>query len=66
MNVDAVKAVSHTEFLSYHIHDIYTKVFFGYNDKQVESTEDVMETLKVMNTSKSTNKKLQGIARGRI
>lgn len=64
MNVDAVKAVSHTEFLTYHIHDIYTKVF-GYNDKQVESTEDVMETLKVMNTSRPTNKKLQNIARGK-
>lgn len=64
MNVDAVKAVSHTEFLTYHINDIYTR-FFGYNDKQVESTEDVAETMKVLSTNKSDDKELKGIAKGK-
>ncbi|QUI21541.1 LTA synthase family protein [Vallitalea pronyensis] len=64
MNVDAVKAVSHTEFLTYHINDIYTKIF-GYDDIQVESTEDVQETLETMNVIKPNHKALQGIAQGK-
>lgn len=64
MNADAVKAVNHTEFLTYHMHDIYTK-FFGYNDNQVESSEDVDKVLKKLNEERSKEKDLNGIAKGR-
>ncbi|MCT4599143.1 MAG: LTA synthase family protein [Vallitalea sp.] len=64
MNVDTVKAVNHTEFLTYHMHDIYTK-FFGYNDKQVESAKDVDKIIKELNEEKSKDKELNGIAKGR-
>lgn len=64
MNVDAIKAVSNTEFLTYHINDIYTKVF-GYKDNDIKSNEDVDKVLDELESEKPTGKKLNGIAKGR-
>ncbi|GKX28379.1 sulfatase [Vallitalea longa] len=64
MNVDAIKAVSNTEFLTYHINDIYTKVF-GYKDNDIKNNEDVDTVLSKLESERSTEKKFNGIAKGR-
>ncbi|MCT4543361.1 MAG: LTA synthase family protein [Vallitalea sp.] len=64
MNVDAVKSVSNTEFVTYHMHDIYTKLF-GYADNKVTSSEDVEDIMDEITNEKSTEYKFEGIAKGR-
>ncbi|GMQ57906.1 LTA synthase family protein [Vallitalea sediminicola] len=62
MNADAIKAVSNTEFLTYHINDIYTKVF-GYKDNQVKSNETVDKVLNELEENRSLDNKYIGIAK---
>lgn len=64
MNADAIKAVNHTEFLSYHMYDFYKNVF-GEKDNEIDSTEDVMNVLNNLTEIEPTNIELKGIAEGR-
>ncbi|QUH28859.1 LTA synthase family protein [Vallitalea guaymasensis] len=62
MNADAIKAVSNTEFLTYHINDIYTKVF-GYKDNQIKSNENVEKVIDELQNNRPLDKKYLGVAK---
>ncbi|WP_273321971.1 LTA synthase family protein [Vallitalea guaymasensis] len=62
MNADAIKAVSNTEFLTYHINDIYTKVF-GYKDNQIKSNDNVEKVIDELQKNRPLDKKYLGVAK---
>jgi phosphoglycerol transferase MdoB-like AlkP superfamily enzyme len=64
MNADAIKAVSNTEFLTYHINDIYTKVF-GYKDNKIKSNENVDKVIDELEKTRPAGNKHYGLAKGK-
>ena len=64
MNVDAIKMVSNTEFFTYHVNDVYTKVF-GIKDYKINSEEDANKVINELEANRTTQDKYNGIAKGK-
>lgn len=63
-NADSVKAINHNEVITYHIYDVYTKVF-GNKDNLVESKKDALKVIQDNKTPEVSYKKYEGIGKGK-
>lgn len=63
-NANTVKAINHNEVITYHLYDLYTKVF-GDKDNVIKSKDDVLKVIADNKEPEPDIKKYEGIAKGR-
>lgn len=63
-NADSVKAINHNEVITYHLYDLYIKVF-GDKDNMIKSEEDVMKVIEDNKAPETLTKKYSGIGKGK-
>lgn len=63
-NADSVKAINHNEVITYHLYDLYTKVF-GNKDNTIKEVSDVLEVIQENQEPELTAKRYNGIGKGK-
>ncbi|MBC7961181.1 MAG: LTA synthase family protein [Vallitaleaceae bacterium] len=63
-NADSVKAINHNEVITYHLYDLYTKVF-GDKDNLMKTEEDVLAVLADNKEPLVEQKQYEGIGKGK-
>ncbi len=63
-NADSVKAINHNEVITYHLYDLYTKVF-GDKDNEIKTDEDLQKVIQDNTAPEVANKKYNSIGKGK-
>ncbi|MBC7959551.1 MAG: hypothetical protein H7X94_06780, partial [Vallitaleaceae bacterium] len=63
-NADSVKAINHNEVITYHLYDLYRKVF-GDKDNLMKTEEDVLAVLAYNKEPVVEQKQYEGIGKGK-